>query len=200
MRNEEFPNGSRTLRAKIDMASPNINMRDPVMYRILFATHHRTGDKWCIYPMYDWAHGQSDSIEGIPSFNIYLEFENHQPPVPIGSLMSWDFHHPQQIEFARLNMTYTVMSKRKLLQLVEEGYVNGWDDPGCRRFRAFTAAALRRNHCEHLLTGDCAEGEYFRRVMVGGLSPQRLNKRSPRVMAVLRPTQGGDRELPRSNC
>ena len=147
MRNGEFPNGSRTLRAKIDMASPNINMRDPVMYRILFATHHRTGDKWCMYPMYDWAHGQSDSIEGITHSICTLEFENNRP------LYDWfleelGLHHPQQIEFARLNITYTVMSKRKLLQLVEEGYVKSWDDPrmptisGLRR-RGFTPESLR---------------------------------------------------------
>ena len=188
MRNGEFPNGSRTLRAKIDMASPNINMRDPVMYRILFATHHRTGDKWCIYPMYDWAHGQSDSIEGITHSICTLEFENHRP------LYDWfldelGLHHPQQIEFARLNMTYTVMSKRKLLQLVEEGYVNGWDDPrmptisGLRR-RGFTPESLRafadrvgvarrENTSDALWLEDCLRDD--------------LNKRSPRVMAVLRP-------------
>ena len=119
MRAGEFPDGSRTLRAKIDMASPNLNMRDPVMYRILHATHHRTGDKWCIYPMYDCAHGQSDSIEGITHSICTLEFENHRP------LYDWfldelGIYHPQQIEFARLNLTYTVMSKRKLLQLVKE--------------------------------------------------------------------------------
>jgi glutaminyl-tRNA synthetase len=188
MRNGEFPNGTRTLRAKIDMASPNINMRDPVMYRILFATHHRTGDKWCIYPMYDWAHGQSDSIEGITHSICTLEFENHRP------LYDWfldelGLHHPQQIEFARLNMTYTVMSKRKLLQLVEEGYVNGWDDPrmptisGLRR-RGFTPESLRafadrvgvarrENTSDALWLEDCLRDD--------------LNKRSPRVMAVLRP-------------
>ena len=188
MRSGEFPNGSRTLRAKIDMASPNINMRDPVMYRILFATHHRTGDKWCIYPMYDWAHGQSDSIEGITHSICTLEFENHRP------LYDWfleelGLHHPQQIEFARLNMTYTVMSKRKLLQLVEEGYVSGWDDPrmptisGLRR-RGFTPESLRtfadrvgvarrENTSDALWLEDCLRDD--------------LNKRSPRVMAVLRP-------------
>ncbi len=188
MRNGEFPNGSRTLRAKIDMASPNINMRDPVMYRILFATHHRTGDTWCIYPMYDWAHGQSDSIEGITHSICTLEFENHRP------LYDWfldelGLHHPQQIEFARLNMTYTVMSKRKLLQLVDEGYVNGWDDPrmptisGLRR-RGFTPESLRafadrvgvarrENTSDALWLEDCLRDD--------------LNKRAPRVMAVLRP-------------
>ena len=188
MRVGEFPNGSRTLRAKIDMASPNINMRDPVMYRILFATHHRTGDKWCIYPMYDWAHGQSDSIEGITHSICTLEFENHRP------LYDWflgelGLHHPQQIEFARLNMTYTVMSKRKLLQLVEEGYVNGCDDPrmptisGLRR-RGFTPESLRtfadrvgvarrENTSDALWLEDCLRDD--------------LNKHAPRVMAVLRP-------------
>jgi len=188
MRNGEFPNGSRTLRAKIDMASPNTNLRDPVMYRILFATHHRTGDKWCIYPMYDWAHGQSDSIEGITHSICTLEFENHRP------LYDWflaelGLHHPQQIEFARLNMTYTVMSKRKLLQLVEEGHVNSWDDPrmptisGLRRrgytpesLRAFAdrvGVARRENTSDALWLEDCLRND--------------LNKRALRVMAVLRP-------------
>ncbi len=120
MRAGEFPDGSRTLRAKIDMASPNLNMRDPVMYRILHATHHRTGDKWCIYPMYDFTHGQSDSIERITHSICTLEFEDHRP------LYDWfidelGIYHPQQIEFARLNLTYTVMSKRQLLELVKEG-------------------------------------------------------------------------------
>ena len=138
MRAGEFENGARTLRAKIDMASPNVNLRDPVMYRILRATHHRTGDDWCIYPMYDWAHGQSDSIENI-SFSICtLEFENHRP------LYDWfcktlAIHHPRQIEFARLNINYAVMSKRKLLQLVKEDRVSGWDDP-----RMLTISGLRR--------------------------------------------------------
>ncbi|HTY10548.1 MAG TPA: glutamine--tRNA ligase/YqeY domain fusion protein [Bacteroidota bacterium] len=188
MRNGEFPNGSRTLRAKIDMASPNINLRDPVMYRILFATHHRTGDAWCIYPMYDWAHGQSDSIEGITHSICTLEFENHRP------LYDWfleelNLHHPQQIEFARLNMTYTVMSKRKLLQLVEEGHVNGWDDPrmptisGIRR-RGYTPASVRafaervgvarrENTSDALWLEDCLRDD--------------LNRHALRVMAVLRP-------------
>jgi glutaminyl-tRNA synthetase len=188
MRNGEFPNGSRTLRAKIDMKSPNLNLRDPVMYRILFATHHRTGDKWCIYPMYDWAHGQSDSIERITHSICTLEFENHRP------LYDWcldelGIHHPQQIEFARLNMTYTVMSKRKLLQLVEEGHVKGWDDPrmptisGLRRrgytpesIRAFAdrvGVARRENTSDALWLEECLRND--------------LNKRAPRVMAVLRP-------------
>lgn len=147
MREGEFADGTRTLRAKIDMASPNLNLRDPVMYRILRASHHRTGDKWCIYPMYDWAHGQSDSIEGISYSICTLEFENHRP------LYDWfcenlEIHHPRQIEFARLNLTYTVMSKRKLLQLVKEGHVSGWDDPrmpticGLRR-RGYTPESMR---------------------------------------------------------
>ncbi|MBR5024433.1 MAG: glutamine--tRNA ligase, partial [Victivallales bacterium] len=128
MRAGEFADGEKVLRAKIDMASPNINFRDPVMYRILHATHHRTGDKWCIYPMYDWAHGLEDSIEGITHSLCTLEFEIHRP------LYNWfleqlPVHRPQQIEFSRLNLTYTVMSKRKLLKLVQEKHVNGWDDP-----------------------------------------------------------------------
>ncbi len=188
MHDGKFPNGFRTLRAKIDMASPNLNMRDPVMYRILFASHHRTGDTWCIYPMYDWAHGQSDSLEGITHSICTLEFENHRP------LYDWfleelGLHHPQQIEFARLNMTYTVMSKRKLLELVEEGHVNGWDDPrmptisGLRRrgftpesIRAFAdrvGIARRENTSDALRLEDCLRDD--------------LNKRAPRVMAVIRP-------------
>lgn len=148
MRDGEFADGSKTLRAKIDMASPNLNLRDPVMYRILRAHHHRTGDRWCIYPMYDWAHGQSDSIERISFSVCTLEFENHRP------LYDWfcknlEIHHPRQIEFARLNINYTVMSKRKLLQLVKEGHVNGWDDPrmptisGLRR-RGYTPESIRQ--------------------------------------------------------
>ncbi|QDT57970.1 Glutamine--tRNA ligase [Stieleria bergensis] len=147
MKTGEFPDGSRTLRAKIDMAAPNLNLRDPVMYRIMRAHHHRTGDKWCIYPMYDWAHGQSDSIEGISFSVCTLEFEQHRP------LYDWycnalQIHHPRQIEFARLNITYTVLSKRKLLQLVQENHVTGWDDPrmptisGLRR-RGYTPEAIR---------------------------------------------------------
>ncbi len=147
MKAGEFPDGSRVLRAKIDMASPNMHFRDPIMYRILHAEHHRTGNKWCIYPMYDFAHGQSDSIEGITHSICTLEFEVHRP------LYDWfcealHIHHPQQIEFARLNLNYTIMSKRKLLQLVKENYVRGWDDPrmpticGLRR-RGYTPAAIR---------------------------------------------------------
>lgn len=188
MRKGEFPDGSRTLRAKVDMASPNLNMRDSVMYRILRSTHHRTGDKWCIYPMYDWAHGQSDSIERITHSICTLEFEDHRP------LYDWfveqlGIYHPQQIEFARLNITYTVMSKRKLLQLVEEKHVNGWDDPrmptisGLRR-RGYTPESIRlfadrigvsksESTVDVALLEDCLRDD--------------LNKRSRRVMAVLHP-------------
>jgi glutaminyl-tRNA synthetase len=188
MRKGEFPDGSRTLRAKIDMASPNLNMRDPVMYRILRAAHHRTGDTWCIYPTYDWAHGQSDSIEGITHSICTLEFEDHRP------LYDWfleqlEVHHPQQIEFARLNLTYTVMSKRKLLQLVKEELVDGWDDPrmptlsGLRR-RGYTPESIR-NFCDLIglakreSTVDIAFLEHCLR--------EDLNKNAQRVMAVLRP-------------
>ena len=188
MRAGEFPDGCRTLRAKIDMASPNLNMRDPVMYRILHATHPRTGDKWCIYPTYDWAHGLEDSIEGITHSICTLEFENHRP------LYDWfldrlGIHHPRQIEFARLNLTYTVMSKRKLLQLVREDLVNGWDDPqlpticGMRR-RGYSPASIR-NFCRRIgvnkfnSTVDIALLEHCVR--------EDLNRTSPRVMAALRP-------------
>ena len=188
MRAGEFPDGSRTLRAKIDMAHPNLNMRDPVMYRILRAHHHRTADKWCIYPMYDYAHGQSDSIEHITHSICTLEFENHRP------LYDWylealGIYRPQQIEFARLNLTYTVMSKRKLLTLVQEGRVEGWDDPrmptlsGLRR-RGCTPEAIRA-FCDRIgvakfnSTIDLGLFEFCLR--------EDLNKRSPRVMAVLRP-------------
>ncbi len=184
----EFPDGARTLRAKIDMASPNLNLRDPIMYRILHAEHHRTGDKWCIYPMYDFAHGQSDSIEGITHSICTLEFEDHRP------LYDWyieqlGIYHPQQIEFDRLNITYTLLSKRKLLQLVQQGRVSGWDDPrmptisGLRR-RGYTPEAIR-NFCRRVgvskTNGTTELGllEYFLR--------EDLNKRALRVMAVLRP-------------
>ena len=188
MRAGEFPDASRVLRAKIDMAHPNINMRDPVMYRILRARHYRQGDKWCIYPMYDWAHGLEDSIEGVTHSLCSLEFENHRP------LYDWfldqlGVHHPQQIEFARFNLTHTVMSKRFLRPLVEAGSVSGWDDPrmptlrGMRR-RGYTPGAIR---------------EFLRRVGVSKTEStvdiallehclrQDLNISSPRVMAVLRP-------------
>ncbi len=188
MRKGEFEDGSRTLRAKIDMASPNLNMRDPVMYRILKAAHHRTGDKWCIYPMYDWAHGQSDSIEGITHSICTLEFEDHRP------LYDWflenlGVHHPQQIEFARLNLTYTVMSKRKLLELVKGGYVRGWDDP-----RMPTISGLRRRGYTPESIRDFSErigvAKADSTVEIGLLEHclrEDLNKRAQRVMAVLRP-------------
>jgi len=188
MKAGKFPDGSRTLRAKIDMSAPNLNMRDPVMYRILHAAHPRTGDKWCIYPMYDWAHGLEDSIERITHSICTLEFENHRP------LYDWfleklDAYHPQQIEFARLNLTYTVMSKRKLLKLVQEGHVAGWADPrmpticGLRR-RGYSPQAIRE-FCRRIgvnkfnSTVDIALLEHCLR--------EDLNKTSPRVMAVLRP-------------
>ena len=188
MRAGEFSDGSRTLRAKIDMASPNLNMRDPVMYRILRATHHRTGDQWCIYPTYDFAHGQSDSIEGITHSICTLEFEDHRP------LYDWfldqlTIHHPQQIEFARLNITYTVLSKRKLLQLVQHKYVTGWDDPrmptlaGFRR-RGYTPEAIR-TFCERI--GVAKRNSVVDIAMLEHSLREDLNKRAPRVMAVLRP-------------
>jgi len=188
MRAGEFPDGSRTLRAKIDMAHPNLNMRDPVMYRILHARHPHTGDDWCIYPMYDWAHGLEDSIERITHSICTLEFENHRP------LYDWfldalGIYHPQQIEFARLNLTYTVMSKRKLLRLVREGHVAGWDDPrmptisGLRR-RGYTPESIR-NFCERIGVAK------FNSVIDVGLLEhclrEDLNRRAPRVMGVLRP-------------
>lgn len=188
MRAGEFEEGSRTLRAKIDMSSPNLNMRDPVMYRILYETHHRTGDKWCIYPMYDFAHCISDSIEGITHSLCTLEFEDNRP------LYDWfldqlDIHHPQQIEFARLNVSHTITSKRKLRELVEGGYVDRWDDPrmptlsGLRR-RGYTPEAIRE-FCERVGIGksenivDVSLLEYCIR--------QDLNKSAQRVMAVLHP-------------
>ncbi len=188
MRRGEFPDGSRTLRAKIDMASPNLNMRDPVMYRVLRATHHRTGDRWCIYPMYDWAHGLEDSIEGITHSICTLEFENHRP------LYDWfldqlGVYHPQQIEFARLNLTYTVMSKRKLLELVREGKVSGWDDPRmpticglCRR--GYTPESIQ-NFCERI--GVAKFNSTIDIALLEHCVREDLNKRTPRVMGVLRP-------------
>lgn len=189
MRAGEFPDGSRTLRAKIDMASPNINMRDPVIYRIMRAEHHRTGNKWLIYPMYDYAHPLSDAFEGITHSICTLEFEDHRPlydwfldqvPVPC---------HPQQIEFARLNLSHTVMSKRKLLQLVQEGQVRGWDDPrmptiaGLRR-RGYTPEAIR-NFCD--VIGVAKRDSMVDIALLEHCIRQDLNKRAPRVMAVLRP-------------
>src|ERR1700733_13581377 len=188
MKQGEFPDGSRVLRAKIDMASPNINMRDPIMYRILHASHHRTGDKWCIYPMYDFAHGQSDSLEQITHSVCTLEFEDHRP------LYNWFIQQlgifpSQQIEFDRLNLTYTLLSKRKLLQLVQEKRVNGWDDPrmptisGIRR-RGYTPEAVR-NFCNAI--GASKTNGSIELAMLEHFVREDLNKRSPRVMAVLRP-------------
>ncbi len=188
MRTGEFPDGSRTLRAKIDMASPNLNMRDPVMYRILRATHHRTGDKWCIYPMYDFAHGQSDSLEQITHSVCTLEFEDHRP------LYNWFIQQlgifpSQQIEFDRLNLTYTLLSKRKLLQLVQEGRVRGWDDPrmptisGIRR-RGYTPQAIR-NFCAAI--GVSKTNGTIELAMLEHFVREDLNKRVARAMAVLRP-------------
>jgi len=188
MRAGEFEDGSRTLRAKIDMASPNLNMRDPVIYRIQRTKHHRTGNKWCIYPMYDFAHCLSDSIEGITHSICTLEFEDHRP------LYDWfldqlNVYHPQQIEFARLNLNYTLMSKRKLLELVEKGYVSGWDDPrmptisGLRR-RGYTPESIR-NFCERI--GVAKRDSMVDIALLEHCLREDLNKRAPRVMGVLRP-------------
>ena len=188
MRAGEFPDGSRTLRARIDMASPNMNMRDPVMYRILRATHHRTADDWCIYPMYDYAHCVSDSIEGITHSICTLEFEDHRP------LYDWflnqlNVFHPQQIEFARLNLTYTVMSKRKLLSLVQRKLVSGWDDPrmptisGMRR-RGYSPEAIRR-FAE--VIGVAKNNSTVELALLEHVVRDDLNQNAPRVMAVLRP-------------
>ena len=184
----EFPDGSRVLRAKIDMASPNLNMRDPVMYRILHASHHRSGDKWCVYPMYDWAHGLEDSVERVTHSLCTLEFEDHRP------LYDWYLdqlgaYHPQQIEFARLNLTYTLVSKRKLLQLVEGGHVRGWDDPrmptlsGMRR-RGYTPEAIR-NFCQGVGVAKADSTVGIARLEHAVRDD--LNKRAPRVMGVLDP-------------
>ena len=188
MKSGEFPDGSRTLRAKIDMSHPNLNMRDPVIYRILHASHHRTGDTWCIYPMYDWAHGLEDSIERITHSLCTLEFEDHRP------LYDWyleqlGIYHCQQIEFARLNLNYTVMSKRMLLELVEEGIVSGWDDPrmptisGYRR-RGYTPQSIR-NFVEKI--GIAKRDNTVEVSLLEHSARKDLNKRAPRVMAVLRP-------------
>jgi glutaminyl-tRNA synthetase len=188
MKAGEFPDGSRTLRAKIDMASPNLNLRDPVMYRILHAEHHRTGDKWCIYPMYDYTHGQSDSIEGITHSICTLEFEDHRP------LYDWyvealGIYHPQQIEFARLNLSHTVLSKRRLLLLVQKGYVSGWDDPrmptisGVRR-RGYTPEAIR-NFCDRI--GVAKFNGVIELSLLDHFVREDLNQSAARVMAVLRP-------------
>jgi glutaminyl-tRNA synthetase len=189
MKAGEFTDGSRTLRAKIDMASGNINMRDPVIYRILRATHHRTGDKWCIYPMYDFAHCLSDYIEGITHSICTLEFDNNRP------LYEWFLEklvekpHPRQIEFARLNLSYTVMSKRKLMELVEKNIVGGWDDPrmptlsGMRR-RGFTPESIR-NFCE--IIGVSKNDSLIDMSLLENCVRDDLNERAPRVMAVLHP-------------
>ena len=188
MKAGEFPEGKCTLRAKIDMNHPNFHLRDPIMYRIMHAKHHRTGDKWCIYPMYDYAHGESDSIEGITHSICTLEFEIHRP------LYDWyveniGIYHPQQIEFARLNLTYTVLSKRKLIQLVQEKHVSGWDDPrmpticGVRR-RGYTPEAMQK-FCERI-----GISKYNGMIDVAWLEDalrEDLNKKAPRVMGVLRP-------------
>jgi glutaminyl-tRNA synthetase len=198
----EFPDGSKTLRAKIDMAHPNLNLRDPVMYRIIHAPHHNTGDKWSIYPMYDWAHGFEDSLEEITHSICTLEFENHRP------LYDWfidsvnegrtddgsgpwgkKIHHPQQIEFARLNLTYTVMSKRKLLELVKAGHVSGWNDPrmptisGLRR-RGYTPEAIRA-FCARI--GVSKVDSVVDIAVLENCIRENLNVRAPRVMAVMRP-------------
>jgi glutaminyl-tRNA synthetase len=190
MRIGEFEDGSRTLRARIDISSGNINMRDPVVYRIQHAVHHRTGDKWCIYPMYDFAHCISDSIERITHSLCTLEFEDHRP------LYDWfldelNIFHPQQIEFARLSISHTVLSKRKLLQLVEQGYVNGWDDPrmptisGLRR-RGYTPESIR-NFSERI--GVAKKESIVDMALLEYCIREDLNKRAPRVMAVLRPVK-----------
>ena len=188
MRAGEFPDGSHTLRARIDMASPNLNLRDPVLYRILHATHHRTGDKWCIYPMYDYAHGQSDSIEGITHSICTLEFEDHRP------LYDWlldtlGIYHPQQIEFARKVLTCTVLSKRKLIELVRSRIVNGWDDPrmptisGLRR-RGYTAEAVREFTARLGVSKANSTADYQQ---LEACVREDLNKRAARVMVVLKP-------------
>jgi len=188
MKSGEFSDGTRTLRAKIDMAHSNLNMRDPVMYRILHASHHRTGDKWCIYPMYDWAHGLEDSIEKITHSVCTLEFEDHRP------LYDWYLdalgtYHPQQIEFARLNLNYTVVSKRKLKRLVDDGFVDGWDDPrmptisGLRR-RGYTPESLR-NFSESI--GVTKRDAVVDVAKLENALREDLNKKAPRVMAVLDP-------------
>jgi glutaminyl-tRNA synthetase len=188
MKAGEFKDGEYVLRAKIDMSSPNMNMRDPIIYRIRHESHHRTGDKWCIYPMYDWAHGQSDSIEGITHSLCTLEFENHRP------LYDWfvetlEIYPPRQIEFARLNVSYTVMSKRKLLELVEEGFVNGWDDPrmptisGLRR-RGYTPESIR-NFSEK--SGIVKRNAVVDMALLEHSVRENLNKKAKRVLSVLNP-------------
>ena len=199
MRAGEFADGAHVLRAKIDMASPNLNMRDPVLYRIRHAHHHRTGDAWCIFPMYDFAHPPSDALEHITHSLCTLEYEDHRPlydwlidnlPVP---------SRPRQIEFARLNLTYTVMSKRRLLELVQEGHVNGWDDPrmptivGMRR-RGYTPEAIRA-FCDRI--GVAKRENVVDVALLEHVVREDLNLRAPRVMGVLRPLPRGHRELSR---
>ncbi|MCI0866054.1 MAG: glutamine--tRNA ligase/YqeY domain fusion protein [Chloroflexi bacterium] len=204
MRAGEFEDGARVLRAKIDMASPNLNLRDPVMYRILHQEHHRTGDKWCIYPTYDFTHGQSDSIEGVTHSICTLEFEDHRP------LYEWflkelNIYQPQQIEFARLNVSHTVMSKRRLVELVEGGYVSGWDDPrmptiSAMRRRGYTPEAIR-NFCDSV--GVAKRNKVIDLAMLEHSVREDLNRRAPRVMAVLHPLrvvidnypEGGEEEF-----
>jgi glutaminyl-tRNA synthetase len=190
MRAGEFPDGARVLRAKIDMASPNMNLRDPTLYRIRHVSHHRTGDRWCIYPMYDYAHPLSDSIERVTHSLCSLEYEDHRP------LYDWlcealEIYHPQQIEFARLHLAYTVMSKRRLLRLVQEGHVQGWDDPrmptlaGLRR-RGFTPEAIR-DFCERI--GVAKANSLVDLALLEHCVREDLNRRAARVMAVLRPVR-----------
>ena len=199
MRNGEFADGTHVLRARIDMASGNINMRDPTLYRIRHASHYRAGDKWCVYPMYDFTHCLSDSMEGITHSLCSLEFEDHRP------LYDWFLDeletkcHPQQIEFARLRLNYTVLSKRKLLQLIREGHVNGWDDPrmptlsGMRR-RGYTPESIRA-FCEQI--GMAKRNSVVDAAQLEHAVREDLNRRAPRMMAVLDPIRRGDRELPR---
>ena len=188
MKNGEFANGEKVLRAKIDMSHPNLNMRDPVIYRILHASHHRTGDKWCIYPMYDWAHGLEDSIEKVTHSICTLEFEDHRP-IYDWYLKQLGVYHPQQIEFARLNLNFTIMSKRKLKQLVDENHVDGWDDPrmpsisGLRR-RGYTPESIR-NFVEGL--GVTKRDSIIDVIRLENALREDLNKRAPRVMGVLDP-------------
>ena len=193
MKNGEFPNGAKVLRAKIDMASPNMHLRDPIMYRILHQEHHRTGNKWCIYPMYDWAHGQSDYLEGITHSICTLEFEIHRPLYDwfLDQLVEEGAYRPRQIEFARLNLSYTVMSKRKLLELVESGIVNGWDDPrmptisGYRR-RGYTPASIR-NFADRI--GIAKRDNVIDVGLLEFSVREHLNQISPRVFAVLDPVK-----------
>ena len=188
MRAGNFDEGAHVLRAKIDMASPNVNLRDPVIYRILKASHHRTGDTWCIYPTYDFTHGQSDSIEGVTHSICTLEFEDHRP-LYNWFLESLEIFHPQQIEFARLKLSYTVLSKRKLIELVENGHVTGWDDPrmptlsGLRR-RGYTPEAIR-NFCDKI--GVAKRDTVVELALLEHSIREDLNRRAPRVMGVLRP-------------